>query len=200
MRERTGLTGNFTDPSLPSGYVPFNVHVIGGSIYVTYAVQDATKHDDVAGAGHGLVDVFDSQGNFLQRLVNPGGILNSPWGMVIAPSSFSKYAGDLLVGNFGDGTIDAFNPTTGSFVGDLMKPDNTPVVIDGLWGLVQGNDGNGGSSDKIYFSAGPDGESHGLFGVLQSVPEPSSVVLGFIALGLVTARWTWKNRRSRATA
>jgi uncharacterized protein (TIGR03118 family) len=194
------LTGNFTDPSLPAGYAPFNVHVIGGNVYVSYAVQDAAKHDDVAGPGNGIVSVFDSQGNFLMRLVNPGGVLNSPWGMVIAPSSFSQFAGDLLVGNFGDGTIHAFNPTTGALAGELLNADGTPLVIDGLWGLVQGNDHNGGSSSKVYFSAGPDGESHGLFGSITAVPEPSSIVLGGIALVLASARLAWRNRRRRSIA
>ena len=194
------LTGNFTDPNLPSGYAPFNIQVLNGKIYVTYAVQDSTKHDDVAGAGNGLVSVFDLNGNFLQRLINPGGMLNSPWGLVIAPSSFGSLAGDLLVGNFGDGTIDAFNPNNGNFAGQLMGPDGKPLVIDGLWGLIAGNGGSGGSKDDIYFSAGPNGESNGLFGVIQSVPEPSSAILGLIAVGMLAGGWRYQSHRKLATS
>jgi len=193
------LTGNFTDPGLPGGYAPFNIQLINGKIYVSYAVQDAAKEDDVAGAGHGLVSVFDLNGNFLQRLIAPGGMLNSPWGMVIAPSSFGSLAGDLLVGNFGDGTIDAFNPKNGSFAGQLMGPDGKPLVIDGLWGLIAGNGGAGGSKDNIYFSAGPNGESNGLFGVIQSVPEPSSAILGLIAVGVLAGGWRYQSRRQAAS-
>jgi len=193
------LTGSFTDPGLPNGYAPFNVQLINGKIYVSYAVQDAAKEDDAAGAGHGMVSVFDLNGNFLQRLIAPGGMLNSPWGMVIAPSSFGSLAGDLLVGNFGDGTIDAFNPNNGNFAGQLMGPDGKPLVIDGLWGLIAGNGGAGGSQDDIYFSAGPNGESNGLFGVIQSVPEPSSAILGLIAMGVLAGGWRYKNRQQAAT-
>jgi uncharacterized protein (TIGR03118 family) len=105
------LSGTFTDPNLPAGYAPFNIQNIGGKLYVTYAVQDAAKHDDVSGPGHGTVDVFDLQGNFLQRLIS-NGPLNSPWGMAIAPTGFGNFGNDLLGGNFGDGTINAFDPST----------------------------------------------------------------------------------------
>jgi len=167
---------------LSAGYAPFNVQELGGSLYVTYAVQDANGQDDAAGAGHGIVDVFDLQGKLLRRLVT-GGELNSPWGLALAPSSFAALAGDLLVGNFGDGTIHVYDPTTGKLVDTLTGPGDTPLAtIDGLWALIAGNAGNGGSADSIYFTAGPDGETHGLFGVM-SVPEPSSFAL--VALGLV---------------
>lgn len=164
-------------------------------------MQDAAKHDDVAGAGQGLVTAFDPQGTLLGR-VGSTGFLNSPWGLAIAPSSFKSFAGDLLVGNFGDGTISVFNPdpATPAFLGQLAGADSNPVTIDGLWGLIPGNDGMGGSSQKIYFSAGPNEESHGLFDVLQSVPEPSSMVLGMIAMGLLAGRWAWTDRRHPATA
>ena len=153
------------------------------------------------GAGHGFVSAFDLQGNFQGRIGSMG-TLNSPWGLAIAPSSFGSFAGDLLVGNFGDGTINVFNPdpATPGFLGQLTGVDGKPIVIDGLWGLIPGNDGNGGSSQNIYFSAGPNDEANGLFGVLQSVPEPSSMVLGLIAVGLLAGRWTWKNRRRPVTA
>jgi len=198
-----GLGGKFVDPGTPSGYAPFNIQVLGGRVYVTYAQQDAEKHDDVAGPGHGFVSAFDLQGNFLGR-IGSAGTLDSPWGLAIAPTSFQGLAGDLLVGNFGDGRINVFNPdpSAAAFLGQLTGADGRPIVIDGLWGLMPGNDGNGGSSQKIYFAAGPSDETHGLFGVLQSetVPEPSSMVLGLIAAGLLAGRWTWKTHRRTATA
>jgi uncharacterized protein (TIGR03118 family) len=195
------LAGRFLDPNLPAGYAPFNVQLLGGRIYVTYAQTDATGHDDVPGPGHGFVNAFDLQGNLLGR-IGTTGTLNSPWGLAIAPSSFKGLAGDLLVGNFGDGRINVFGPDPASpgFLGQLSGFGGSPIVIDGLWGLIAGNDGSGGSSQDIYFSAGPNGESNGLFGVLQSVPEPSSMVLGLIAGGVLAGRWVWKNRHRAVTA
>ncbi len=133
------LAGKFTDPGTPNGFAPFNIQVLGNRIYVTYALQDAAKHDDVAGAGNGFVTAFDLQGNFLGRIGSMG-TLNSPWGLAIAPSSFKGFAGDLLVGNFGDGTINVFNPdpATPGFLGQLTGADGKPIVIDGLWGLIAG--------------------------------------------------------------
>jgi uncharacterized protein (TIGR03118 family) len=195
------LTGKFTDPNLSAGYAPFNVQTLGSTVYVTYALQDSTKHDDDPGAGHGFVSAFDLQGNFLGR-IGAMGALNSPWGLAIAPSSFGSFAGDLLVGNFGDGTINVFSPDPAApgFLGQLSGTNGKPIAIDGLWGLMVGNDGNGGSSQRLYFSAGPNDESNGLFGVLQAVPEPSSMVLGLAAVGLLAGRWTWKNSKRRVTA
>ena len=197
------LTGKFDDPNLPANYAPFNIQVLGGRIYVTYALQDSAKHDDDPGAGHGFVDAFDLQGNFLGRIASMG-LLNSPWGLALAPATFIGFAGDLLVGNFGDGTISAFNPdpSTPGFLGELIGTDGKPIAIDGLWALFPGNDGMGGSSQKIYFSAGPNGETNGLFGVLQSVPavpEPSSIALELAAVVLLAGRWAWRNRRRTVT-
>jgi uncharacterized protein (TIGR03118 family) len=122
------------------------------------------------------VSVFDTQGNFISR-VGSQGTLDSPWGLALAPPSFGAYAGDLLVGNFGDGTINVFDLGTNSFLSQLLAPDGNPLMIDGLWGLMPGSGaGNGGSSQAIYFSAGPDGETHGLFGVI-AVPEPTTIAL-----------------------
>jgi uncharacterized protein (TIGR03118 family) len=196
-----GLAGRFLDPNTPAGYAPFNIQVLGNRIYVTYALQDTAKHDDVSGPGHGFVTAFDLQGTLLGRIGSMG-TLNSPWGLAIAPSSFTGFAGDLLVGNFGDGTISVFNPNpaTPGFLGQLTGADGKPITIDGLWGLTPGNDMSGGSSQNIYFSAGPNEEANGLFGVLQSVPEPRSMVLGLIAMGSLAGWWTWKNLRRTVTA
>jgi uncharacterized protein (TIGR03118 family) len=193
------LTGSFTDPTLPGGYAPFNIQLIGGKLYVTYALQDGAKHDDMAGAGHGYVSVFDTQGNFLMRLASQGP-LNSPWGLAIAPSTFGPFANDLLVGNFGDGTINAWNLTTNQFAGTLNGTNGKPLSIDGLWGLRVGNDGSGGNSQTVYFSAGPNGESNGLFGALTFVPEPSSIVLACIAGGVIATTCGIRRRRAKASS
>ncbi len=165
--------GAFTDPSLPAGYAPFNITNLGGKLYVSYALQDAEKHDDVAGAGHGFVDVYDAAGVMQQRLITgvPGDAnspLNSPWGMVIAPANFGDFSGDLLVGNFGDGKIHAFDPNTGALLGAVSNPDGNPITIDGLWGLAFGNGATAGDKNVLFFSAGSDGEQHGLFGALEN--------------------------------
>jgi uncharacterized protein (TIGR03118 family) len=194
------LTGTFTDPNLPAGYAPFNIENIGGKLYVTYAVQDGAKHDDLAGAGNGIVDVFDLQGNLQKRLIS-NGPLNSPWGMTVAPTGFGSFGNDLLVGNFGDGTINAFDPSTGNFLGQLDGSNGMPLVNVGLWDLTFGNGGNGGSPSDLYFTAGiagPDAiEDHGLFGSITSVPEPGTLTLiGSGFLGLIA----YRRRRASAIA
>ena len=173
------LAGNFTDPNLPAGFAPFNIQKIGNELYVTYALVGANG-DDVAGPGNGFVSAFDLQGNFLGRVASQGS-LNSPWGLALAPASFGQFAGDLLVGNFGDGHINVFDPSTDAFLGQLLGSDGSPLAIDGLWGLTPGNGGQAGSPQFIYFSAGPNDEGHGLFGVL-AVPEPGTIALMGIAL------------------
>lgn len=183
------LTGSFVDPNLPAGYAPFNVENIGGILYVTYAVQDGAKHDEVDGAGLGIVSTFDLNGNFLGRLIT-GGSLNAPWGLAVAPASWGSVAGDLLVGNFGDGVINRYDPATGAFLGALQGASGTPLSIDGLWGLQFGN-GSSGATNTLYFAAGPDGESHGLFGAIAQVPEPGAWLLlggGLALLGLLRRR------------
>ena len=176
----TTVPGAFTDSSLPSGYAPFNIQTLGGNLFVTYAQQDLVKHDDVAGAGHGFVDVFDPNGTLLRRLVAQGP-LNSPWGLSIAPGHFGPFSDALLVGNFGDGRINAFDPTTGQFLGSLLDQNGKPIVIEGLWGLQVGNGVAGGDLNTVYFTAGIPGggniEDHGLFGGLVFVPEPTTGVL-----------------------
>jgi len=186
------LSGAFTDPALPAGYAPFNVQMLNGKLYVTYALQDAAGHDDVAGAGNGFVSTFDLNGNFLARVASQG-TLNSPWGLDIAPAGFGSFANDLLVGNFGDGTINAFDPVSNLFLGQLSNTAGVPFVLDGLWALINGNGGNGGLSNRVYFTAGINGEDDGLFGSLQ-VPEPGSLPL----LGAGLAAFALVRRRKRA--
>jgi uncharacterized protein (TIGR03118 family) len=192
--------GKFLDPNLPAGYAPFNIQLLGGKLYVTYALQDQTKTDDAPGASHGFVNVFDLGGNLIARVASQGN-LNSPWGLAIAPSSFGSLAGDLLVGNFGDGRINAYNLTTHSLDGMLTTPAGQPLSIDGLWALTTGGSGSDGNPQTIYFTAGPGDESHGLFGALTAVPEPKSIVSGAIALivGSVVAAGHRLRRDKRLT-
>jgi uncharacterized protein (TIGR03118 family) len=164
----TTVGGDFTDPSLPAGYAPFDAKVLGGKLYVTYALQDEAKHDDVAGPGNGFVDIFDTNGNLLQRLAS-NGALNSPFGLEIAPAGFGDFGGDVLVGNFGDGHINVFDPVNGTPVGELTDPNGNPIVIGGLWALRFGNGGAAGDTNTLFFTAGIDNEQHGLFGAIQSV-------------------------------
>jgi uncharacterized protein (TIGR03118 family) len=155
----------FKDATLPAGFAPFRVANIGGSIYVAYAMQNADKHDDVAGPGNGFIDVFDTNGNLLRRLVS-GGQLNSPWALVRAPANFGAFSNDLLVGNFGNGLINAFDPTTGAFLGQLQDFNGNAIHIDGLWGLAFGNGTTAGNTNTLFFAAGINGERNGLFGSL----------------------------------
>jgi uncharacterized protein (TIGR03118 family) len=154
--------GLFTDPAIPAGYAPFGIQELAGKLYVTYAKQDAALHDDVAGQGHGFVDVFTNDGALIRRLVSHGQ-LNSPWGLALAPAGFGGFGGALLVGNFGDGHINAYNPDTGTHLGQLRGAGGHPIVIDGLWGLRFGN-GNAAKTSELVFSAGPNGEADGLLG------------------------------------
>jgi uncharacterized protein (TIGR03118 family) len=174
--------GAFTDPELPRGYAPFGIQVLNGKVYVTYAEQNATKHDDVAGPHHGFVDVFNLNGTpglagNKVRLISRGS-LDSPWGLAIAPQGFaglSAPGGDpvLLVGNFGNGKIHAFDANNGSQLAELTDPDGEPIQIDGLWALKVGNGGAGGALNTVYFTAGIFGESHGIFGSLSTVAPGS---------------------------
>jgi len=172
------VPGGFSDAALPPGYAPFGIRNLGGTIYVTYALQDADAHDDVAGVGHGFVDAFDTQGNLLRRVASRGR-LNSPWGLAVAPGDFGEFSGNLLVGNFGDGHINAFDlgrfEGTGELVqrGQLHAADGRPLTIEGLWALAFGNGAAAGPTNALFFTAGPFGEQHGLFGkvVTSTVPD-----------------------------
>ncbi len=175
--------GAFTDPRLPYGYAPFNVQVLNGQVYVTYARQNATKHDDASGPHRGFVDVYNLDGTpglpgGQSRLISRGA-LDSPWGLAIAPAGFaglSAPGGDpvLLVGNFGNGRIHAYDASNGTWLGSLKDPDGEPVQIDGLWALRVGNGGSGGLASAVYFSAGPFGETHGMFGSLTTAAPGSA--------------------------
>ena len=160
FRELAPITG----PSLPDRYAPFNAQVLEGHLFVAYAERDASGRA-AAGEGKGYVDEFTLDGQLVQRVAS-GGPLNAPWGLDVAPASFGEFAGDLLVGNFGDGTINVYDRETGAFLGKLGGPDGQPVRNDFLWALVNGNGGNGGDPDKVYFTAGVGDEQHGLFGSL----------------------------------
>jgi len=180
-------TGAFVDTTVPVGFAPFNIWNLGGKLYVAYAKQDAAKKFDVQGVGNGYVSVFDSTGKLLASLVRggTGSLLNSPWGLAIAPATFGKFANNLLVGNFGDGLINAYDTTTGVFVGTLQDPTGKNIVIPGLWSLLLGNGGNGGDKDAIYFTAGPGGQKHGLLGSIQA--NPVVVAAGITSAAQATA-------------
>ena len=159
--------GGFVDPEIPPGYAPFGIATIDGDLFVTYALQNAARHDDLAGPGRGFVDVFDTDGHLLRRFATRGA-LNSPWGVTRASFAFGKFSGRILVGNFGNGHINAFNDR-GEVLGELRDAHDQPLVIDGLWTLTLGG-GRDSSPDTLYFAAGPDGETNGSFGTITPVP------------------------------
>ena len=172
------VPGGFEDPTIPSGFAPFGIQTIGDVVYVTYAMQDEDKEDDVAGKGLGFVNAFDTAGNLLGRVASQGQ-LNAPWGIAWAPDDFGKFAGHLLIGNFGDGRILAFNPDktlgNGSFQykGFLHSTSGAPLSIEGLWALQFGHgNANSGDTDQLFFTAGPDDEEGGLFGFLEAADHP----------------------------
>ena len=164
------MPGAFEDPNIPDGYAPFGIQTIGNHIFVTYAKQDADAEDDVSGAGFGFVDMYGRKGKLLQRVASMGS-LNAPWGIAWAPDHFGEASGDLLIGNFGDGVINIFEPEGhGEFEheGSLHRVNGNPIVIQGLWALQFGNDGPAGPSSTLFFTAGPAGETHGLFGSIEA--------------------------------
>ena len=168
---RLELPGAFVDHDIPAGYAPFGIQTIGSNVFVTYAKQNADRHDDVAGPGFGFVDVYDTNGNLLQRVASRG-TLNSPWGLAWAPASFGPFSGDLLVGNFGDGRINAYQLQNGKYVfAGQLRSNGEPLTIDGLWALPFGHgEPSNGPTTTLFFTAGPDDESHGLFGTITAGP------------------------------
>jgi len=163
--------GAFSDPKIPAGFAPFGIQAINGNLYVTYAKQDADRHDDVAGKGLGYVDVFDPNGQLLDRFISKGP-LNAPWGLALAPAGFGEFSNTLLVGNFGDGRINAFDLVSGKHLGALKGANGRPLEIDGLWGLAFGNGLNDQPVNTLFFTSGPDDEEHGLYGRIDALPEP----------------------------
>jgi uncharacterized protein (TIGR03118 family) len=149
----TSLSGSFTDPRLPAGFAPHGIHVINNQVYVAYAMQDGPKHDSQPGAGLGQVDIFDLNGNFVSTFVAAGGKLNAPWGVVATPATFGTFPNAILIGNFGDGTIDAFD-ATGKFLGQLTDSSNHALVNPGLWDMVFGGGGASGDPGTLYLTAG----------------------------------------------
>ncbi|HEV3168522.1 MAG TPA: TIGR03118 family protein [Isosphaeraceae bacterium] len=189
------FAGKFLDPNLPAGFTPYNIRNINGAIYVMYE----------SNAGGGVVDKYDLNGNLLQRITanGAGGPLSHPWGVALAPAGFGKFGGDLLVGNEGDGQINAFNPTTGQFLGQLqlVGSDGKPFGIGfGLWTLTFGNAGANGDPNTLFFTAGINGETGGLFGKVQNAtPEPASATL-LVLGGALLWRFFPRRRRQPQTA
>ena len=166
------LVTSFTDPALAGDcpfpgqcFAPFGIQNIGGNLFVTFALQKVGKHDDQAGLGNGFVDVFDTNGNF-KRFASQG-TLNSPWGLALAPTNFGKFSNDMLVGNFGDGLINAFDPGSGAFLDQLRDEHGQLITINGLWGIAFGNGGLAGDTNKLFFASGLNDESDGLFGYIE---------------------------------
>jgi len=174
----TTLSGSFTDPNLPDGYVPYNIQSINGDLYVTYENPSSART-----LGSGIVSVFDANGNFINELIGPGGQLESPWGITMAPTGFFDFSDDLLVGNFGNGEINAFDPVTGAFLGTLTDGNGNPIVNQDLWALEM--DPGSSNPNAVYFTAGIDHQTEGLFGELTSAtPEPGSIILGALGCGV----------------
>jgi uncharacterized protein (TIGR03118 family) len=167
------VPGGFTDATIPKGFAPFGVQALAGNVFVTYAKQDAAKKDDVAAPGQGYVDEFSPAGQLVAHIVNsgkPNAPLNAAWGLALAPADFSVFAGDLLVGNFGNGRISAYTQRGDKWVfkGQLKHADGTPIAIDGLWGIAFGNGAAAGPANSLYFVSGPSAEAHGLFGSITA--------------------------------
>ncbi|HEY4353847.1 MAG TPA: TIGR03118 family protein [Paraburkholderia sp.] len=160
---KVAMPGGFHDPSLPAGFAPFGIQAVGSRLFVTYAQQDPDAHDDVAGAGLGFVDVFDTEGNFRQRFAS-GGPLNAPWGITQAPSNFGPLSNAILIGNFGDGMIHAFDQTSGLLMGTLNTANGNAFVQAGLWGIAFGNGLDNQPVNTLFFAAGPNDEANGVYG------------------------------------
>ncbi|MEM5315031.1 TIGR03118 family protein [Paraburkholderia sp. JHI869] len=170
---KVSMPGAFTDPAMPAGFAPFGIQAIGSNLFVTYAMQDSAKHDDVAGAGLGMVDVYDTAGNLKQHFAS-GTPLNAPWGIAQAPANFGTMSGAILIGNFGDGRINAFNASTGQSMGPLNGANGNAIVEPGVWGIAFGNDLSNQPSNTLFFAAGPNAEADGVYGRIDLNPTPSA--------------------------
>ena len=180
------LAGTFTDPTLPAGYVPFSVHTIGTQVFVAYALRSATTGGPTSAPGDGLVNIFDTSGNFVAHAVTPGSNLNAPWGVAVAPTTFGVFGGDILVGNFGDGVINVFDPKTFAYLGQLTDGTGKTIVNPSLWevffGLTAPSSANGGNLNTLYFAAGLTGEKHGLLAAVNTNPTATgTATFGFSA-------------------
>lgn len=165
----TSVPGGFVDMNIPAAFAPFNIMNLQGNLYVSYAMRQPGSNDEAHGTGLGFVDVFDADGFLLERVATRGK-LNAPWGMAIAPAGFGAFSNHLLVGNFGDGTINAYNLKNFTFAGQLRASDGHALVIDGLWGIAFGNGFQQQPTDALFFAAGPDDENHGLYGRIDPAP------------------------------
>jgi uncharacterized protein (TIGR03118 family) len=180
--------GSFTDPNGLPGYVPFNIQLIGGQLYVAYA----NLNSDGSSNPGGYVDIYNTNGSFVKRFAS-GGALNAPWGFAVAPANFGSFGGDLLIANNGNGWINAFNPTTGAFVGSMDGPNGQPLVYQDLWAIDFRTGGTNVNTNALYFVEGINNDTGGLFGELTAAPEPTSLMLaGFGVLGLGLVIWRRK--------
>ena len=186
----SNLAGSFTDPNIPAGFAPYAIHTIGATVFVTYMLRDATTYQETLGAGTGIVDAYDVNGNLMARAIT-GGNLNAPWGMALAPAGFGQYGGDLLVGNFGDGVINVYDPTTYAFLGQLMDSNGNAIANPGLWEIVFGQVSPAvGDPSTLYFAAGINQEKDGLFGSIAAVttnPNPGTFALSSSASTLTVS-------------
>jgi uncharacterized protein (TIGR03118 family) len=180
------LAGNFTDPSLPTDYVPYNIQLIGTELYVTYVIYDSSGNETPSG----IVDIYNTDGTFVSRF-SSSSLLDAPWGITLAPSTFGAFGGDILIGNFLNGEINAFDPVTGAYLGTLDGSNGQPIADPGLWALEFRTGGTGDNTNALYFTAGIDDETNGLFGEITLTPEPAPFVLagmGVLALALTRIR------------
>jgi len=182
------VAGTFSDPTLPAGFMPYNIQNVGGNLYVEYAKVDPVTHRAATTPNTGVVNVFNLNGQFVQRLAT-NTHLNSPWGVTQAPAGFGSLGGDILVGNFGDGTISAFNPTTLLFDGTLSGSSGDPIVNSGLWAINFRAPGSGFDPNTLFLNAGINGEADGLFAEIQIAPEPSTfLMLALASIPLVVRK------------
>ena len=186
----TTVPGGFVDPSLPSGFSPYNIQAVAGKLYVQYDMVDPITHRPTTTPNTGVVDVFDMNGNLLQRLVTNTD-LNSPWGVTQAPAGFGSFGGDILVGNFGDGTISVYDPVTGNFLGKISGQNGAPLVNSGLWALNFRSASSGIDPNTLFLDAGINNEADGLFAAIEIVPEPST----FVMLALAGIPLVWMRKR-----